>query len=113
MPSKNVQSTLRKWGDGYCIHFQEQQADLESLWFRRSGLVSGPMVTFTRILAVPSTALFWTESSDVVPGNCSSHSLGLEVTAPSAPRPMVEDPRLRKDIHTTHRSEKAIIYIFR
>uniref|UniRef100_A0A669AZ21 mitogen-activated protein kinase kinase kinase n=1 Tax=Oreochromis niloticus TaxID=8128 RepID=A0A669AZ21_ORENI len=37
------------------------------------------------ILAVPRTALFWTEISDVVPGICWSHSPSLGVTAPSAP----------------------------
>ena len=37
------------------------------------------------ILYIPSTALFWTERSDVVPGICWSHSSSLGVTAPSAP----------------------------
>ena len=46
---------------------------------------SGSLRVLRSILAVLSTALFWTESSDVVPGICWSHSSSLGVTAPSAP----------------------------
>lgn len=41
------------------------------------------------IFAIPSTALFWTEMSDVIPGICRRHLLSLGVTAPSAPISMV------------------------
>ena len=45
----------------------------------------GSLRVLRSILAVPITALFWTESSDVVPGICWSHSSSLGVTAPSVP----------------------------
>ncbi len=41
----------------------------------------GSLRVLCSILAVPRTALFWTEISDVVPGICSSHSPSLGVTA--------------------------------
>ncbi|XP_051261435.1 sialic acid-binding Ig-like lectin 12 isoform X2 [Dicentrarchus labrax] len=45
----------------------------------------GSLRVLRSILAVPRTALFWTEASDVVPGICWSHSPSLGVTAPRAP----------------------------
>ncbi|TWW54402.1 Integrin alpha-6 VLA-6 [Takifugu flavidus] len=42
----------------------------------------GSLRVLRRILAVPRTALFWTEISGVVPGICWSHLLRLGVTAP-------------------------------
>ncbi|XP_049610708.1 transcription factor ETV7 isoform X1 [Syngnathus scovelli] len=45
----------------------------------------GSLRVLRSIFAVPSTALFWTEMSDVFPGICFSHSSSLGVTAPSAP----------------------------
>ncbi|XP_067435009.1 putative ferric-chelate reductase 1 [Thunnus thynnus] len=45
----------------------------------------GSLRVLCSILGVPRTALFWTETSDVVPGICWSHSPSLWVTAPSAP----------------------------
>ena len=45
----------------------------------------GSLRVLRSILAVPSTAVFWTESSDVVPGIYWSHSFSRGVTAPSAP----------------------------
>ncbi len=45
----------------------------------------GSLKVLHGILAVPNIALFWTETSDVLPGICWSHSSSLLVTAPSAP----------------------------
>ena len=45
----------------------------------------GSLRILRSILAVLSTAHFWTETSDVVPAICWSHSSSLGVTASSAP----------------------------
>ncbi|PWA28582.1 hypothetical protein CCH79_00013551 [Gambusia affinis] len=45
----------------------------------------GSLRVLRSILAVPRTAHFWTEMSDVVPGICCSHCSSLGVTAPRVP----------------------------
>ena len=57
---------------------------IRCLWTTFQVLYQGP--GSLRVLgSVPSNALFWTEISDVVPGNCWSHQSSLGVAVPSAP----------------------------